>query len=83
MIIFGINDYINLKSAYKIAERQIEILEHRREQVDLQMVKVEKDTNDNFIRRQKSFLEIQRTGYLNSNDGNNPKWMRTYSYSNH
>jgi len=81
-VMYVVNDYINLKSAYRVAQKTIEVQEHRRQVTDRSQIIVEKKQNENFSRQHKALLEMDKKGFISSNDGSNPKWLRASSETN-
>ena len=75
-LIYTVNDYIHLKSAYKVAQKTISVLEHKRQVTDSAMIVVEKKQNDIFTRSNKALLQMDKEGYLLTGDGLNPVWLR-------
>jgi len=75
-VFYVINDYINLKSAYRVAQKTISVLEHRRQQTDSAMIIVEKKQNENFGRQHKALLEMDKKGFIATSNGINPLWLR-------
>lgn len=78
---YFINDYINLKSAYRVSQKTVEVLQNRRKVVDIEMLSVEKRQNDNFVTQNKYLLEMDKKGYISTRDGRTPSWM-LYSSEN-
>jgi len=76
IFVYFVNDYIKVKGAYRISQKTIKILEHRRTVLDKIMLKVEKKQNEIFDKQNKALLEMDRKGYITSGDGSNPIWMR-------
>ena len=74
-LLYTINDYITLKAAYRVSQKTVEILQHRRKVVDKVMLKVEKEQNENFVRQNKALLEMDKKGYITTRDGRTPSWM--------
>lgn len=75
-LIYISNDYITLKSSYRVSQKTVEVLLHRRKVVDKLMLNVEKEQNVYYIRQNKALSEIDRKGYIITSGGNNPKWMQ-------
>ena len=75
-LLYTINDYINLKSAYRVSQKTVEVLLHRRQVVDRLMLSVEKEQNGYYVRQNKDLLQMDKQGYITTSNGINPKWMQ-------
>lgn len=78
-LMYAVNDYIHVKSAYKVAQKTITQLEHQRQEEGESMIIVEEKTHGNFSRQREAILEMDRNGFIATNDGFNPKWLRATS----
>lgn len=74
-IMWAVNDYINLKAAYRVSQKTVEVLQHRRKVTDKVMLKVEKSQNETFSRQNKALLEMDKKGYITTRDGRTPGWL--------
>ena len=75
-LMYLVNDYINIKSAYRVSQKTVEVLQSRRKVVDKLMLKVEKEQNVSYVRQNKSLLEMDKKGYITTRDGRTPDWLR-------
>lgn len=75
-MIYFVNDYINLRASLSVSKKTIDVLQHRRKVTDKLMLIVERRQNENFNRQTKALLEMDKKGYIYTDDGSNPKWMR-------
>lgn len=74
-VIYVVNDYITIKSDYRVVLKTVDVLEHRTKAVDRVMLSVEKQQNAYFVRQNKALLEMDKQGYLTTRDGLTPCWM--------
>ena len=71
-----VHDYFNVKTALKISNKQIYLLEHRRKAIDLVTAKAELDLYNNLEIQHNALYEIQHNGHLPGSS--NPQWMLDY-----
>lgn len=74
--VYIVNDYFNLRSAYKMSQNTVKLLEKNRKMTDKVMVDIERDQNVIHETQDKYLLEMDRHGYIHTNNGKNPAWMQ-------
>lgn len=75
--LYVVNDYFQVKSAYQVSQKTVEILQHRNQVLDRLLVSVEEDQTKNYQKQRQYFQEFDDQGYILTDDGRNPQWMRS------
>lgn len=81
-LIWGFNNYMDMRAKYNIAVQEIRLLKHSRQVMDEVAVTVEKKQSENYKRQHKALLEMDQKGYLSTNDNDNPGWLQPSATGN-
>lgn len=74
---FFVNDYMKLKTAYKISQSTITLLEHRNKVLDKLLTSVEEAQTKNYQKQREYFQQFNDKGFIITDDGLNPQWMHS------
>jgi uncharacterized membrane protein len=75
---YYVSDYFHLRTALKISDKHISVLEHKRKRIDAVTADAEIHIYKNLDIQHDALYQIHKKGYLDSKSGANPQWMLDY-----